>query len=114
VVIKDTEADEEYAPYRAAARSAGYRSVMTTPLLTQQKVFIGTVSTHFVRSHTPTNIEIETLKSYSVAAAEHLHRLLGDERLEAKALSMSRRLYGEAEADLGRNSASGGEAADAR
>jgi GAF domain-containing protein len=93
VVIRDIEADEEYAPYRAAARAAGFRSVMTTPLFTNKKVLIGTVSTHFVNVHTPTAIEIDTLKSYSVAAADHLHNLLGGETVEAKALSMSSRIY---------------------
>jgi GAF domain-containing protein len=98
VVVSDIEVDEEYAPYRAAAREAGFRSVMTTPLLTQQNVLIGAVSTHFVNVHAPTAIEIETLRLYSVAAADQLYQLLGDDSLEVKALSMSRRLYDEAEA----------------
>ncbi len=89
VVIPDIELDDEYAPYRAVARAAGYRSVTTTPLITRSNVLIGAVSTHFVRVHTPTAIEIETLKSYSVAAADHLHELLGNESLESKALAMS-------------------------
>ncbi len=93
VVVRDIETDEEYAPYRAAARAAGYRSVMTTPLITDDKVIIGAVSTHFVNVHTPTRIEIDTLRSYSLTAANHLHNLLGNESLSDKALSMSRRVY---------------------
>ncbi len=92
VVIPDIELDDDYAPYRAVARAAGYRSVTTTPLVTQNNVLIGAVSTHFVLVHTPTVIEIETLKSYGVAAADYLHELLGHESLESKALSMSRDL----------------------
>ena len=92
MVIRDIEVDAEYAPYRAAARAAGFRSVMTTPLFTSKKVLIGTVSTHFVNVHTPTAIEINTLGSYSMAAADHLYSLLNGETIEAKALSMSSRL----------------------
>ena len=93
VVVRDIETDEEYAPYRAAARAAGYRSVITTPLITHDKLIIGAVSTHFVGVHTPTPIEIDTLRTYSVTAANHLYGLLGNDSLSDKALSMSRRLY---------------------
>jgi GAF domain-containing protein len=93
IVIEDTEADEEFAPYRAVARAAGFRGVTATPLLTRKNILIGTVSTYFVNVHAPTPIEIETLRSYSVIAAEFLHHLLGDELLEAKASLMSRRLH---------------------
>jgi hypothetical protein len=56
--------------------------------------------------HTPTAIEIDTLKTYAVTAADHLHKLLGDETIEAKAPSLSSRfapaVAREAEGDWGR------------
>jgi hypothetical protein len=92
-VIQDTETDEAFAPYRAAARAAGFRSVTTMPLVTTDGIALGAVSVHFVKIHVPTRIELDTLHSYSTTAAGHLHALLGDEALESKALSMSRSVY---------------------
>lgn len=96
IVVSDTEADEEFAPYRAAARALGFKSVMTTPLVTDARFVVGAVSTHFVSVHKPTAIEMETLKSYGRLAADHLYGLLGDDSIEIKALAMSRRLLDEA------------------
>jgi GAF domain-containing protein len=99
VVVEDTEVDEEFAPYRAVARAAGFRSVATTPLLTRASVLMGVVSTHFVNVHLPTPIEIETLRRYSTIAAEFLFQSLHGETLDAKAVSMNRRLYQAVAAD---------------
>lgn len=99
VAITDIEADEEFAPYRAVARAAGLRSVVTTPLLTRGHVLLGAVSAHFVNVHRPTAIEMDTLSVYSLTAADHLHALLDGDSLEAKALAMSRRLYDEVVAE---------------
>ena len=93
VIVPDIEKDEEFAPYRDTIRAAGVRSVMTSPLLTPRGVLVGTVSTHFVNVHTPTAIEVATIKSYCVVAANHLLKLLGQEPLESKALSMNRHVY---------------------
>jgi GAF domain-containing protein len=98
VIVPDIETDESFAPYRDAMQAAGVRACMTTPLLTSQKFFLGNVSTHFANVHRPTTIEVDTIKSYSVAAADHLLRLLDDESLKAKAISMSKHLYEQAEA----------------
>jgi two-component system, chemotaxis family, CheB/CheR fusion protein len=93
ILVSDIETDEEYARYRGVARAAGYRSVITVPLVTSTNFLLGTVSNHFVSVHKPTKIEIDTLKSYSKIAADHLHRLLGDKPLKDKALAMSSNLY---------------------
>jgi GAF domain-containing protein len=95
VVVEDTELDGEFAPFRPAARLAGFRSVVTTPLLTHANRLLGVVSTHFVSVHRPTDVEIETFEGYSVSAGEHLSRLLGKTTLDSFALKMNRRLYGE-------------------
>jgi GAF domain-containing protein len=95
VVVEDTELDEEFAPYRAIARSAGFRGVVSTPLLARRHFLIGVVSTHFVNVHVPTRIELEAIQSYAVIAADYLQYLLHDERVQSKASSMSRRLYDE-------------------
>ena len=51
------------------------------------------VSTHFAHAHEPTPIEMQALKTYSIVAAEHLNKLLGDVPLAAKAKQMSEALY---------------------
>jgi GAF domain-containing protein len=93
VIVSDIETDEEYAPYRTVARAAGYRSVITVPLVTSTNFLLGCVSNHFVNIHKPTKIEIDTLKSYSTVAADHLYQLLGDKSLNDQALAMSGNLY---------------------
>ena len=45
--ISDVDTDLEYEPYRAAARTAGYRSVISTPIRTSWGHNIGVISTHF-------------------------------------------------------------------
>lgn len=93
ILIRDIEVDEEYGPYWDVARAAGYRSVITVPLITSTNIVLGAVSNHFVNVHIPTTIETETLKSYSTIAAERLYRLLGDTSLKVKALAMNRELH---------------------
>lgn len=93
ILVSDIETDEEYEAYRAAARAAGYRSVITVPLVTSTNLLLGTVSNHFVNIHEPTTIEIDTLKSYGKVAADHLQQMLGDRPLKKKALAMSSKLY---------------------
>jgi GAF domain-containing protein len=93
VVIHDVEVDPEYAPYRDLAKIAGYRSVQTTPLVTEDGALLGLISTHFANPHEPTPIEMETLREYSVVAAEYLFASLGDASLAAKAEQMSDKLY---------------------
>src|SRR6516165_7281805 len=47
VIIEDIEADAPYAPLRPIARAAGYRAVVSTPLLSFDGRPLGTISTHF-------------------------------------------------------------------
>jgi GAF domain-containing protein len=93
VLVSDIETDEEYAAYRALAREAGYRSVITVPLITSTNFLLGCVSNHFVNIHKPTMIELSTLQSYSKIAADYLLNLLGEMPLKDKALEMNVNLY---------------------
>ena len=47
VVIEDIETDESYAPLRSVARVAGYRAVVSTPLVSGEGKPLGMLSTHF-------------------------------------------------------------------
>jgi len=46
VFIDDVMSDGEYGPFRQAASSAGYRSVLSLPLITAQGRLVGVMSVH--------------------------------------------------------------------
>jgi GAF domain-containing protein len=93
VIVRDVEQDPEFAAFRPDAKKAGFRSVQSTPFIARDGTVLGMVSTHFAHAHEPTALEMQTLKKYSVAAAGHLNRLLGDVPLATKAEQMSEGLY---------------------
>jgi sugar phosphate isomerase/epimerase len=64
VVIEDTELDTEFGPFRSAARSAGYRGVVSIRLR-PEKDLVGLVATHFVLVHRPTDVQIEAFECCS-------------------------------------------------
>ena len=63
---------------------------------------MGVVSSHFANPHQPSKVEVEMLKAYSLPAADHVYRLLGDVSLAVKAEQMSQQLYAGALGDPGR------------
>lgn len=93
VVISDVENDAEFAGFRDVARRAGFRAVQSTPFVTRDRIPLGIVSTHFANVHSPTAIEMQTLKEYGIVAAEYVVSLLGDTTLSEAAESMSDALY---------------------
>jgi GAF domain-containing protein len=110
VIIRDVETDLEFAAFRPDAKRAGFRSVQSTPIITKVGNLMGMVSTHFANVHEPTELEMWTLKSYAVAAAEHLYQLLGDVPLAIKAKQMNDELYARifSHQDLGTSSHASG------
>jgi len=93
VIVEDVDIDEAYARFREVARQAGYRSVATTPLASPRGRVAGAVSTHFANVHVPTPIEIDTLRKYSMVAADRLFVTLRGGSIEARAAAMNRDLY---------------------
>jgi two-component system, sensor histidine kinase len=93
IVIHDVQADEAYAPFRKIAAEAGYRAVQSTPLITSIGTLIGVVSTHFTTPHTPTPIEMQTIKEYGIIASDFVYSLLNGIELGAKAEQMNSKLY---------------------
>jgi two-component system CheB/CheR fusion protein len=93
IVIADVEKDLGYAPYRDAAKSAGYRSVQSTPFVTQDGKFVAIVSVHFEAPGGPTRSEGGSFNLYTNVAAEQVYELLGGVALAAKAAQMSDELY---------------------
>ena len=92
-MIADVDKDLDYAPYRHAAKSAGYRSVRSTPFITQDGKLIAIASVHFAAPGGPTRSESEAFHLYSNVAAEQAYELLGSGALAARAAQMSEELY---------------------
>jgi PAS domain S-box-containing protein len=53
VVIEDTERDPRYASCVGFARSAGFRAIHATPLVSQRGDVLGVLSLHYDRPHVP-------------------------------------------------------------
>jgi GAF domain-containing protein len=63
IIIKDVNVDQEFAPYRDVAARAGFRSVQSIPIISNNGAFIGVLSTHFPAIHSPTEKEMLELKT---------------------------------------------------
>jgi hypothetical protein len=93
IVVADVEKDPDYALYRNAVKEAGFRSVQSTPFVTEDGKLIGIVSVHFAAPGGPWKSAGETFRLYSTVAAGQAYELLGGVALAAKAAQMSEQLY---------------------
>lgn len=94
VIVADVYQDEAYAPFRAIANEAGYRSVQSTPLIASNGIAFGMVSTLFANRYVPTEIEMGTCKAYCALAADRLQVLLERSSLALEAQKLHDALYG--------------------
>jgi GAF domain-containing protein len=97
VIVTDVDTDPDFFPFLGDARSAGFRAVQSTPLLTRDRRFFGIVSTHFAEPHTPSDIEMDVLQKYGTFAADRAYQLLGSLPLAEKVQGMNDALYAELE-----------------
>jgi PAS domain S-box-containing protein len=74
IVIEDVGTDSSFEPYRAVARIADFRSVVSTPLLSAEGALLGTVSTHFRLIHRPSTQELRRLDLYLRQACDFIQR----------------------------------------
>jgi PAS domain S-box-containing protein len=74
VVVEDVLADAAFEPHWAVAASAGFRAMQLTPLLNQNKEFIGLVSTHFRVQRQVSERETRYSRLYAAQAAETTER----------------------------------------
>jgi GAF domain-containing protein len=93
IVVNDVETDPDYALYRNAVKEAGFRSVQSTPFVTEDGKLIGIVTVHFAGPGGPTQSAGQTFGLYSIVAAGQAYELLGGVALAAKAAQMSDQLY---------------------
>jgi GAF domain-containing protein len=93
IAVADVENDPDYALYRNAVKEAGFRSVQSTPFITENGKLIGIASVHFAAPGGPTQRAGGTFHLYSAVAAGQAYELLGGVALAAKAAQMSDQLY---------------------
>ena len=93
IVVADVEKDPDYALYRNAVKEAGFRSVQSTPFVTEDEKLVGIVSVHFAAPGGPTQSGGENFRLYRIVAAGQAYELLGGVALAAKAAQMSDQLY---------------------
>ncbi|HET8666927.1 MAG TPA: PAS domain S-box protein [Terriglobales bacterium] len=74
VIVEDVETDPEYAPHRHIAASAGFRAVQSTPLFSRGGELLGMLSTHFRKSHRPSQRDLRFTDLYARYAAEIIER----------------------------------------
>ena len=70
VLVEDIESDPLFAPCRAAANRAGYRAVLSTPLLTRSGDIVGTIAVYFRQPHCPSERVLRQVELYARQAAE--------------------------------------------
>lgn len=70
VIVEDVQTDAAFAPHRAIAATAGFRSVQSTPLLNRQGEVLGMLSTHFREPHRPSERELRILDLYGRMVSE--------------------------------------------
>ena len=74
VIVEDVLADAAFEPHWAVAASAGFRAIQLTPLVSQDKEFIGVVSTHFRQQRQPSERDTRYARLYAEQAAETIER----------------------------------------
>jgi GAF domain-containing protein len=82
IVIPDIAQDAEFAPYVQTAETLAFRAVQSTPLIATGGDWIGVVSTQFASPHEPSDIEMNTVISYAIIAADYLKSKIGSDSLE--------------------------------
>ncbi len=74
IIIEDVEVDEPFAPMRPIARTAGFRAVVSSPLISGEGTRQGMLSTHFRTAHCPQDSELSRLALYLRHASDFIHR----------------------------------------
>ena len=74
VIIADVEADPDYADLRNVAEGAGYRAVVSTPLIGTDDTVLGIISTYFPSPRRPSEESLRRLDLYAREAAGFIQR----------------------------------------
>jgi PAS domain S-box-containing protein len=74
VVIDDVEQDESFMPFRPIARAAGFRAVVSAPMVSPSGAPVGVLSAHFRSPHRPSDTDLRRLDLYRRRAAGFIER----------------------------------------
>jgi len=74
IVVEDVETDALFAPIRDIARAAGFRAVISTPLMGSDGQPLGVISTHFAKPYRPSRESLRRLDLYVRQAADFIQR----------------------------------------
>src|SRR5690606_10741995 len=81
IIIEDIELDPHYAPFRSVARAAGYRAVLTAPLIGRDCAPLGVLTTAIRSAHRPDEQDLRRLDLYARQAGDFIERCRHDEAL---------------------------------
>ncbi len=81
LIVEDVEMDAPFEPMLHIIRAAGYRAVLSTPLIGRDGKPLGIVSTHFRSVHRPSEHELRRLDLYARQASDFVERCRADEAL---------------------------------
>jgi PAS domain S-box-containing protein len=81
VIIEDVETDADFAPHRAIAAEAGFRSVQSTPIVGRSGELLGVLSTHHRQPYAVDERQARLLDLHVRQAADFIERLRGSEDL---------------------------------
>src|SRR6202167_379316 len=74
VIIEDVTTDPRVEPLRAAARAAGFRAVISTPLVGGDGTLLGVLSIHFKSARRPSEQDLRRLDLYSRQSSDFIQR----------------------------------------
>jgi PAS domain S-box-containing protein len=80
VLIEDVEQDTSFAPFRSIARAAGYRAVVSIPLIGHDGKPLGMISCHFRSPHRPSDQDLQRLELYGRLAVGFIERFRSEQR----------------------------------
>jgi PAS domain S-box-containing protein len=81
MLIEDVETDVLFAPFRPLARTAGYRAMQSTPILSRDGMPLGMLATHFRSVHKPAEQDLRLLDVYVRQAADIIERYKAEDAL---------------------------------
>jgi PAS domain S-box-containing protein len=88
IVIDDVEADSPYEPLLPVARAAGYRAVVSTPLIGPDGILVGMLSTYFKSAHRPTEQELGNVDLFVRHACDFIRRCTMEQALRLREESL--------------------------
>ena len=88
IIVEDIEADEEYRGLREIARAAGFRAVISTPLIGPDGTPFGMLSTHFEAVHLPNAQQLRLLDLFVRHACDFIRRCKMEQALRLREESL--------------------------